>query len=511
VAHGFPFFLVALLGIVLGSMILPVHAQELYSLPIGARSADGGIDSETILTSISLNGQGQSVAVSPGQTVTGSVTFQIWSSGGPGIKRQAFFIASWSPDWPPVSSDYFPLYDGKPGDSPGVVQTTDFWFAAPSTRGTYYLWFASGAEYSMTNAVNKFTSSPGLPAHARILVDSTCPDDQYWSGSECVCPAGKHWNGQQCVQCSDDQIWDGSRCVCPSGQEWNGQQCVTIPSTCSGGQYWDGSRCVCPSGQEWNGQQCVTRTPSGCRPSLTLFSSQVGGSGVTLNGVTRPCTPGTSITRIHWDWGDGGSEDHWFPASHTYGKGGTYKICVTSYQSDGLSTEQCATVIIPCTGDAVNVLESCPDGTWRHRQVCRNGAWTDEYQTCRVCNEGDIRNVVMCPDGVNWKQREVCRNNQWANEDNSQSCPCTGIWCDPKVPGLIAICVVALIAIVVILRRAEKTGTVTETTREQTRDRKYTTSQIRDMLDALDERLAKGEITEETYKQLRDKWTRKAE
>jgi len=36
-----------------------------------------------------------------------------------------------------------------------------------------------------------------------------------------------------------------------------------------------------------------------------------------------------------------------------------------------------------CSEGAVNVLETCPDGsTWSHRQVCRNNAWVDEHQTC---------------------------------------------------------------------------------------------------------------------------------
>jgi hypothetical protein len=74
-----------------------------------------------------------------------------------------------------------------------------------------------------------------------------------------------------------------------------------------------------------------------------------------------------------------------------------------------------------CNEGAVNVLETCPDGTWEHRQVCRNNAWVDEYQQCPVCSEGAVRNAVMCPDGVNWKQREVCRNNNWVPE--YQTCP----------------------------------------------------------------------------------------
>jgi len=86
--------------------------------------------------------------------------------------------------------------------------------------------------------------------------------------------------------------------------------------------------------------------PSGQPPTLTLFEPQISGLTVTINGVTLPGTPGTTITRIHWIWGDGSEEDHWFPASHTYPKAGRYPIIVTSFQSDGLSTSKSLTVIV---------------------------------------------------------------------------------------------------------------------------------------------------------------------
>jgi PKD repeat protein len=81
-------------------------------------------------------------------------------------------------------------------------------------------------------------------------------------------------------------------------------------------------------------------------PSLDLFPPQISGLTVTANGVALPGTAGTSITRINWIWGDGTSEDAWFPATHTYTQAGTYTISVTAYQSDGLSTTKNMQVVL---------------------------------------------------------------------------------------------------------------------------------------------------------------------
>ena len=83
----------------------------------------------------------------------------------------------------------------------------------------------------------------------------------------------------------------------------------------------------------------------GTPPELN-FDSVIDGLKVTMNGGTRPMTQGTTITRIHWDWGDGSSENAWFPASHTYGKSGSYTVKVTSHQSDGLSTSKTVTIVV---------------------------------------------------------------------------------------------------------------------------------------------------------------------
>jgi thiol-disulfide isomerase/thioredoxin len=83
-------------------------------------------------------------------------------------------------------------------------------------------------------------------------------------------------------------------------------------------------------------------------PELTLFTPVIEGLKVTINGVTMPGTQGRTVSRIYWDWGDGSSEDHYFPASHTYKTGGLYTVKVTSYQSNGLTTVK--SVVVQVSG-----------------------------------------------------------------------------------------------------------------------------------------------------------------
>jgi len=76
-------------------------------------------------------------------------------------------------------------------------------------------------------------------------------------------------------------------------------------------------------------------------PTLSLFVTSVNQTRVTIDGETAPGALNASITRLHWDWGDGNQIDYLsFPASHSYALPGTYMVRVTSVQSDGQSTTE---------------------------------------------------------------------------------------------------------------------------------------------------------------------------
>jgi hypothetical protein len=125
------------------------------------------ITSPSYLESISQ----QIVTATPGETITLTANYHIWAEAAQGEIKQAFFIASWTPSWPPSSAYYVPIYSGIPDLSPGVTGSTTFTITVPQSPGTYYLWWCGHSQYTMEEAVSYFTyNMDGLPAHVRIIV-----------------------------------------------------------------------------------------------------------------------------------------------------------------------------------------------------------------------------------------------------------------------------------------------------------------------------------------------------
>lgn len=142
---------------------IPSPSERISDLP--ALAIHGGKD--TWLLSVDR----QIVEVEPGDTFSINVEYQIWST--PGTIRQAYFIASWTPSWPPPSGYYFPVYDGIPGDYPGVTGTKTLTIQAPSEPGEYVLWFVGHAHYSLEQAIATETNEKKdaiLASKGHILV-----------------------------------------------------------------------------------------------------------------------------------------------------------------------------------------------------------------------------------------------------------------------------------------------------------------------------------------------------
>lgn len=147
---------------------------ELYSLPAGKKSTDASdprLDNTTLLIDVDIMGSGQVIHATPGQTLSGNCTYQIYSGSNPSELKQAFFIMSWTPSWPPPSGYYIAIYHGGPGLYPGTTVTNQsFSFEAPSTPGTYYLYWCGSSHYSMEQGVGTYQWNLTLPAHAKIIV-----------------------------------------------------------------------------------------------------------------------------------------------------------------------------------------------------------------------------------------------------------------------------------------------------------------------------------------------------
>ncbi|MCA9934759.1 MAG: hypothetical protein KC415_12580, partial [Anaerolineales bacterium] len=90
--------------------------------------------------------------------------------------------------------------------------------------------------------------------------------------------------------------------------------------------------------------------------TLTLEPPQVNGLTAMVSG-TVTTTSGT-ITQLNWQWGDGNSDDQWFPASHAYAISGTYVITATAFDDLGGSAVQTTTVTIVPTNTISLILHA---------------------------------------------------------------------------------------------------------------------------------------------------------
>jgi hypothetical protein len=149
--------------------------SDIVSLPGGrgrTDPSDPSLDGTKLLNSISLNSSGQTITVNPGETISVNLNYQLWAPGNPTELDQLFIIYSWTPSWPPSSEYYHGVYHGMPGLYPGASGSHSFTFTAPSSPGTYYLYWCSSANYSIPQGVSTYTQALSPPGHAKIVVKS---------------------------------------------------------------------------------------------------------------------------------------------------------------------------------------------------------------------------------------------------------------------------------------------------------------------------------------------------
>jgi hypothetical protein len=148
-------------------------SRKLIRLPAGATNPSGKEDKTKLLKSVS----NQVIRVEPGENFTFEASYHLWAPRNPREIDQLFFIASWTPRWPPPRGFYAAVYHGIPGLPPGRQGKTTVTFKAPNKPGVYYLWFGSSAHYSVRQGVAGYRKPLKPPAHIKVIVGDV-PDDE---------------------------------------------------------------------------------------------------------------------------------------------------------------------------------------------------------------------------------------------------------------------------------------------------------------------------------------------
>jgi len=362
-------------------LILPVYISSAqYYLRVEYPIAPGFYFAE--VNGVKIYDPSQTVYVNPGDSIEGFFDVKVVNIRGGAWITPVIGTASWTRgDFQCITSD------APSGES---IQSYHFYLKAPETPGTYYIgifagWMYSCAEVASNDHPPQFNDGDDVwdmsqsdwesiistgsatkynqPGRAiRIVVQGATPPPEQVSVDVWTDKGGKgvgNYNGGTYSIGEDIILYCSVNTDVDFLKVWvekpNGTV-VLFEGSAKAGTYEFHGKVGEPAGERMlkayaykSGQTAKDETKfyavsANKPPILTLFEPQVSGLTVTVNGVANPGYEGVSITRIHWDWGDGSKEDHWFPTTHTYSSAGTYTITVTAYQSDGLSTTKTLSV-----------------------------------------------------------------------------------------------------------------------------------------------------------------------
>jgi len=143
--------------------------DDLYVLPAASKAPENVLRGQHhLILSVTPS---QTILATAGAQVPITINYRLYAPINPNEIDQLFLIASWTPSWPPPLGYYYAIYDGIPGTSP-ISGSATFNISAPSSPGTYYLWYCSSAHYSIPLGVGTYASALTLPAHIKIVVTS---------------------------------------------------------------------------------------------------------------------------------------------------------------------------------------------------------------------------------------------------------------------------------------------------------------------------------------------------
>lgn len=110
----------------------------------------------------------------------------------------------------------------------------------------------------------------------------------------------------------------------------------------------DGQRATSDETINISGTPPTTCSTTNGTPSLSLFPATVSGLAVTINGVVI-APPGTLLTGIDWNWGDGTTQTGcvYFPETHDYAVAGEYDVTVTTTFTNGSQLQASEEVSVP--------------------------------------------------------------------------------------------------------------------------------------------------------------------
>ncbi len=95
----------------------------------------------------------------------------------------------------------------------------------------------------------------------------------------------------------------------------------------------------------------ITNAPAAeCYITLSLWDPDYLGDGaISVNGSVA--TDVGTVERLVWSWGDGSTNESWFPALHTYSSNGSYPVFVTAYGTEGLPRTESVTAVVTNAAD----------------------------------------------------------------------------------------------------------------------------------------------------------------
>jgi len=112
----------------------------------GVIGGDDDSEYHVNVTNVDMNGQGNSISVSPGASITISLDYEIWSNSGcPGCIDQIVVGIENTPK--------YCAYNNIPGSYPGETGSNTHTITAPTAPGIYYLKWTKHMEYSCSDAM----------------------------------------------------------------------------------------------------------------------------------------------------------------------------------------------------------------------------------------------------------------------------------------------------------------------------------------------------------------------